>query len=1175
MEQNDFFTVRLINHKEGTGTPAAFDIYVESLPTPGAVHQICNPTKDGSPVETDPNGLGTYECKISSAITAGQYRVYSTKAGLTSEIAEFQTLTVEAGSTPRVEVTGGSVWAANSKIEISLLNHQIPDQDFDVYFNDGSGEIKIAGPLTADPAPSFDYKIPFSVGTSCLPGAGTGCRIFSRSISNTVANVNLPDNSYAQTEIFVTQPEVRLFGGVLQYAQGSEMGILLVGHTPNTEYDIRITSGVTGTTLTPPQVYRVTTDSAGQFEMQRVAIPDTGSWPDGTYNITSHQITNLNLAEHIAQETITVSTPSGPFLTIFGGTTWPIDSLINIKALQHDKESHYMNFGSWRVPAPEANNTFIPAGTGVTGSADLDYRIPISAAIGSPTVHKVETFKTAGNLTQADLDVTVLPIPVIQVLEGDKVLPNSKITIRISNHIPNAAYKIFYGKTVGIASSVGKDLSLTLITDANGVAQGTYDLSKLPINPPPNFADPFNCNCYGVPYEMYSQATFNDEQTAFTQLTIDSADLAITKVELPSTININTSVPVTVTVQNLKPITISRYFDIDLYLNPSPVVPTAQTGKFNFPGDVKHWKNFVAPNGQPGDTFTITDTFFINQYNDQNIYGHADTSDFIVAEPSEGNNIGLQSFTVSCNPTPISDDFSSSLASSWQTRVYGPDTETPQPPQTSGGQLRLNSDGKWAFGSNDDASSRGFLYLHQTSPVTSSEGLDVVVQLVQASQASQYAAAGIQLRNSAALGDSLRADLSLYWENGLSQYRVEVASRKSQGASMTADKDNQLVSSLGTPVWLRIERVANSDQFRFYYLQQTAAPGVNDWGTAYATVNIPMSDQVYVGLFNASYSNNTYTTSIFDNFSYTDKSSCAAGQTTPVQIPPGVTLCTDLLVENGFEKAPAQAWRLGVSENVNLNPSSTESHSGLLSLDASTFDGSFNKPFFYQQFTMPSWVISSTTTFGLNMYRNVDSLSSGDDANDQFYAVVSTSPVTATRVTSPTLIAQGTATGGWEVVNEALPPLASTNLETYANQPLYIYFYNNSNSTCSSGPCHSTRYLFDDVQLTSCTTQPAPANVTSLVQGSVTLHRLGGSSEKISGVKVWAYTEGGQLHQTFTDQFGNYKFYNLDPGEYIVYSEHFIEDAQNNDLEHLATNTSVILGANQTLTFNLDLYTIN
>jgi hypothetical protein len=84
-------------------------------------------------------------------------------------------------------------------------------------------------------------------------------------------------------------------------------------------------------------------------------------------------------------------------------------------------------------------------------------------------------------------------------------------------------------------------------------------------------------------------------------------------------------------------------------------------------------------------------------------------------------------------------------------------------------------------------------------------------------------------------------------------------------------------------------------------------------------------------------------------------------------------------------------------------------------------------------------------------------------------------------------------------------------------------------------------------------------------------------------VKVWIYAENGDLFETFTDQNGNFSFYNLPATaagvQYLIYSEHHVVDVFDaTQIETLATDTSVILKSSNTqskpLIVDLDLYTI-
>jgi hypothetical protein len=321
----------------------------------------------------------------------------------------------------------------------------------------------------------------------------------------------------------------------------------------------------------------------------------------------------------------------------------------------------------------------------------------------------------------------------------------------------------------------------------------------------------------------------------------------------------------------------------------------------------------------------------------------------------------------------------------------------------------------------------------------------------------------------------------------------------------------------------------------------------------------------------------TFPTADFDNFSVGSPCLAAQGQPPSSNTPPGLKTCTDPLAQKSFEP-PLSSWVLEGADGV--TPSPGGAHTGNSKLAAPTFDFNFHTPSFYQQFTMPSFVISSTATLELNLFKNINNLVGNalsgidNDPNDLFYAIITTGPsLTSTQVTQPVVVANGVMGAGpydqtkWDEVKVTLPVASGINLETYAGQNLYLQFYNNSNVSCAppfpNSNCHATEFYFDDVTLSPCTTQPKPPVVSTLLKGEVIVHE-GNNLKKIPGVKVWAYAEGGQLYKTTTIQNGEFNFYNLPASstgiKYFVYAEHFFIDSKNpNQIQVFASDTSVIV----------------
>jgi uncharacterized repeat protein (TIGR01451 family) len=187
-----------------------------------------------------------------------------------------------------------------------------------------------------------------------------------------------------------------------------------------------------------------------------------------------------------------------------------------------------------------------------------------------------------------------------------------------------------------------------------------------------------------------------------------------------------------------------------------------------------------------------------------------------------------------------------------------------------------------------------------------------------------------------------------------------------------------------------------------------------------------------------------------------------------------LSICEDPLQNKSFETL--DAWVLAGSEFVINGPGG---HTGNRQLLAHSFNGNYRRPYFYQQFTLPGLVISSTTHLKLSLFKSINNLGDGDDPNDRFYAILATGPsLSSTHVTNPVEIANGVVGSlpnsltGWQPVNVLLLPASGINLADYIGQNLYLYIYNNSNVNCTppSTNCHASEFYFDDVDLDVCST---------------------------------------------------------------------------------------------------------
>lgn len=212
------------------------------------------------------------------------------------------------------------------------------------------------------------------------------------------------------------------------------------------------------------------------------------------------------------------------------------------------------------------------------------------------------------------------------------------------------------------------------------------------------------------------------------------------------------------------------------------------------------------------------------------LYAFADTSNFVVEGESSGqvanpNNLLNNSFTVRCTSGNTLETFNS-LPANWQEQWYG-DADRGSGATVNNGQLVLQSDGSSTWVNND--SSGGELYFYKTSPVTTTLGFDVVVQVLDVQRVGSWSKAGIEIRNSVSSNTSPRVVLGVARENGASNYIVQPGFR--DGGAMnwaspgsTVIQNNTKFSFNNGPMWLRIERVPGTNDFNFYYRQDSGTP---------------------------------------------------------------------------------------------------------------------------------------------------------------------------------------------------------------------------------------------------------------------------------------------------------------------------------------------------------------
>lgn len=1172
--QSAAINVHLEDHDESS----LFDVHL--LPSGGTPYTICQD------VVTDLSGSADRSCPLSSlAIPPGFYDLFSTIDGATSPaVATYpDQIEITAGGAPKIRVKDeqdeGDVWAANSETFINLQFHPTADAPFTVkLFDPEDNEIAVvatgaAGVETED-IPWMVTDVEDKGGTVCDQTSGKFCML--KSYDSGGAEV-------AQTSVRINQPKIVMSAPSEgdAYKRGETVYLFLRSHTPERRYNINIkgaSDNISFDTLDTNAVGDTTTPIVWPIPAQ---CGKTDLWGDGDYDITSHPLGDSTI--QIADEVFEINTPllGTPYLTIDGGKTWNAGSDIVIRVWEHTKEvDHYLEFDGNRIPVSgSTDDTFK---TGGCGEALVSYTIPADTPKGD---YKLASFLDSNDEEQADLTVTVLDKPTIRVVEGDKVLPDQTITIELSSHQPNTSYRVFYAD---------KQL-FGLLTDGDGEFSRTYDLKaelpRLPKTPPPDLTNPTN---YGIAYEMNSQTVAETPSVvATTELTLQAADLVVTKVEVPPIVPPNTTVPVTITVVNTRPVGINQWVDFDLYLNPQPVAPSYLQG-YNFPGDIKYWKNTIGPN----ETFVITHEFDITEVDLQTIYGYADTSGKVFEGEQAGqvnnpNNLGNAPFAVDCGTGAFIDNFDGTYAAGadipdYSVKRFGTANNAGYGTQVSGGSLSLNSSGRSTWGSNDDDSDRGHLFFYKTLSVPSlANGLDVELQVKDIEIVGGTSKAGIEIRNDPNDSSSTKLTFEVSRASD-TDFRVRLAGRE-EGGNMGGPGYDTVKFPSGGPVWLRVSRLPGTNTFNVYYRQTSDTPPAIDadaatrdtwWsvnGNPYKKITLDsMADQVYVGMFNASYSSNEAGTAELDNFSVypvADPSICPASAAPNEDFPPGLQVCSDLVEDRSFENAFSSPWKI-TSPNAFFT-SDGGAHSGVRKIRGVSGDDALPPAEFgyYQKFTMPDWVISTTTRFDLNFYKKVRSyIDPANQAKDKVFAVVSTSPTrgAGTQLTTPVEIVNGQSSApknvleeDWLQIIKVFPVAAGINLEDYAEKELYVHIYNDSNTknACPDVGCR-THFDFDDMNLRSCTTQPLPQKIDTRLTGKVILNFSDGTFGELPYVKVWAYSANdNQVYETFSIQGGEFNFYNLpataEGTRYTIFAQYIL--TQGSQIETLSADATVEL----------------
>ncbi|MFQ5611021.1 MAG: TadE/TadG family type IV pilus assembly protein [Anaerolineae bacterium] len=1192
----------------------------------------------------DASGFAQVTFQIPVSTTPGEHVISSQKSDGSGPQPQLS-IQVTSSTTARLTIDDqetGSKVPPNQCVTVALYSH---DQNATYTFVSTPTLASLPAPMTTDAdkkaAPdSPNYTIP--------NGAGAGLYLISSRQAD-------PPNAFIATGSFeVTSPILFVSGN---WPNGIPAG------TPNVTAFIQQHSAGRKYTLhfngSQVDVEKTAQGTLGQAEYQ-FTIP--GTLADGNYILESHD----DCGNIIAQQSVNVTTPTGPFITVLGGDTWPAGSPIDIQVRKHDPNTDYeLYFGSTLIGTIQtnANGDFLFE----------DYVIPVSTSAGT---HQIHTEPAGGGTQVASTNVTVTAVPFLEIAGGNTWQPGQTITVNVKAHAANTTYEMY----------IDTNLLLEITTDSSGEASFQYFIPT--------------ATASGT-YPIISRLDTTDIAT--TNLIVVASDLVVAAIDLPPNPVFNQPIAITLTIVNSSTVDLSsQFFDVDIYVDPT-IPPTV--GVSLPPGFPKQW----LPGLAAGATTQITDTITIFGSGEHAIYGRVDTSDFVV-ELDEANNILLKGISSSLCSLEVEDNFDDgALSGDWQKTDFG--NATPSTVTESGGTLILDSEGSSTWQSNDN--NGGLTFLHQQV----SGDFDMRVRILDIPGLSQWSKAGLEVRESLN-GNSPKIDLALTRDNGL-----QAAWRDGGSSPSYPPAPYNGTVAAGAPVWVRITRIG--DVFSYYYVPNASSstPPTNaDW-IFRGSKEVSMTDPVYVGLFNASYSSNNNDSSTFDDFhvcvdpaseescgevqetggqvvisavnyvtsidrsgktwantsqdglvgkeaspdtgtnnnsnyqntspelqyqvdfnttgtyyvwvlgwgpngsgdsvhvglngnpsassdristfptgsaspgwskntmdgppatisiasagshtinvwmredgfkffkillttsaSFTpsgtgqEQSTCTSTSSGGGDIPPGLQICSTDLQQQGFEGTQSEvdlAWpNAGVLNGTNNhNTIKFEGNFGAL---LSTFaGGQLRNPWMYQNFVMPSWILTTTTgtlSFQKAVYNQGDTSTS-----DPFYFVLRdtngltlTTPITiALSNDTPQLDPNNPSPSDWTsvAITDVLASMvaAGNDPADYASQTLQAYFYGPNDAVTLS---HANLYL-DNINFVVCTTAPEPEqDPTKGTFGGIVRVPAEGTLVPKEGVDVWAYQVNGPLFKTYSVQNGKYGFYNIPPGTYIVFTQY-------------------------------------
>jgi hypothetical protein len=704
-----------------------------------------------------------------------------------------------------------------------------------------------------------------------------------------------------------------------------------------------------------------------------------------------------------------------------------------------------------------------------------------------------------------------------------EVSPLEVITVDIYDHPPEATYTLRWCRTTitggvesvsittGIDVDVGGD-SLDLPMEIPEASVGYYRLET-------HVGSPGVCTPPGSPPETCN-ATACSAEIHILPL---PPDLHIADIFYPESygdvVPSNEDIPFNIQVDNLSAwaVEANELFDVDLYIDP-PVTPTL--GQI---GNEKQWMAGIDAYGTEVISIPASLGPGIRQ-----VWAQVDTTNYIEEQIETNNIFGPFEVEVECtvDSTEYGDDFNDDLFDDkWSTAeigsgVNGSVTE-------SGGELQINALGSSIWGNSDN-----FYFVYQRV----SGNFDVRLRAVSPPD-NTGAKLGVMVRNSTS-ASSRHVTLAVRDPDG---GRLQFAYREQDGGN-TNYAGNELAPAPSLPVWLRIVR--NGAEFSYYY-SDAEEPRIDDW-TFRTSITVAMDDEVLVGIAHAKYSSSgSPFTSRSDEFLV-----CQGTGDLPDYDAPGLSECTQLLQVNGFEGNPAtvsEYWDEGETGPATAR-TGYQQYRGAFSMRLhSSLGGNFPvcdvlDPWISQvveipviapelltvtHITLEGYRISGGSLADCSVYNSIDE-------DDQLYAQLQDGAGNPSALLWPSTGGEPTPPEQWESFSVDFTD--DVDLESLGGRDVTVRFYG-----IHDADEYGTWFYLDEVECNVCKEWPIPAVEPGTASfGGLVRGMTGAVPEVLTGVRVVAYSYGGQVHRTLSIHDGTYHFYNVPPGTYIIYAQAWV-----------------------------------